>query len=192
MNPPTPNLWVAAQQAQALFNRLDLENCVIGGLANQRWGEPRITRDVDFTLLAGFGNESHVIQKLLRDLTPRFEDAAEFALHSRVLLVEDKHGTPLDIALAALPFEENIVQRATPWTIGDRDEVVTCSAEDLIVLKAFASRPQDWIDIEGVIIRQGSVLNQKLIMTELTPLTELKEEPEILVELQQLFRTHNV
>lgn len=29
--------------------------CVIGGLALQRWGEPRETIDVDVTLLTGFG-----------------------------------------------------------------------------------------------------------------------------------------
>jgi len=27
--------------------------CVIGGLAVQRWGEPRLTRDVDLSLLTG-------------------------------------------------------------------------------------------------------------------------------------------
>jgi hypothetical protein len=31
----------------------------------------------------------------------------------------------------------------------------TCSAEDLIVLRAFADRSKDWVDIEGVIIRQS-------------------------------------
>lgn len=30
--------------------------CFIGGLAVQHWGEPRFTRDVDMTLLTGFGN----------------------------------------------------------------------------------------------------------------------------------------
>ena len=31
--------------------------CLIGGLALQRWGEPRETVDVDLTLLTGFGGE---------------------------------------------------------------------------------------------------------------------------------------
>jgi hypothetical protein len=54
-------------------------------------------------------------------------------------------------------------------------------------LKAFANRPQDWIDIERVIIRQGARLDRRLILTELTPLAELKEDPGILQVLQGIF-----
>ena len=85
-----------------------------------------------------------------------------------------------------------MIARATPWQAPESGSLTTCCAEDLIVLKAFANRPQDLRDIEGVIIRQGRALDQELIMTELTPLTELKEEPEILEQLQQLFNAHNV
>ena len=35
--------------------------CLIGGLALQRWGEPRETVDVDLTLLTGFGGEDPFI-----------------------------------------------------------------------------------------------------------------------------------
>lgn len=30
-------------------------SCVIGGFAVQHWGEPRMTMDVDISLLTGFG-----------------------------------------------------------------------------------------------------------------------------------------
>ena len=49
------------------------------------------------------------------------------------------------------------------------------------------SRPQDWIDVEKVIIRQGIRLNRPLIPEELQPLAELKEEPEILENVKRLF-----
>ncbi len=39
--------------------------CFIGGLAVQQWGEPRFTRDVDLTLLTGFGKEEDYINPLL-------------------------------------------------------------------------------------------------------------------------------
>ncbi|MCA9034589.1 MAG: hypothetical protein KDA91_05635 [Planctomycetaceae bacterium] len=58
------------------------------------------------------------------------------------------------------------------------------------MLKAFASRPQDWIDIEKVIIRQGLRLNRKQITEELTPLAELKEDPHILEQLKDLFQRY--
>lgn len=31
--------------------------CFIGGVSLQRWGQPRVTRDVDLTILTGFGGE---------------------------------------------------------------------------------------------------------------------------------------
>ena len=64
----------------------DWRFCFIGGLAVQRWGEPRGTIDVDLTLLSGFA-------------------------------------------------------RATRFTFPGDVPLLTCSAEDLIVLKAFAVTP---------------------------------------------------
>ena len=60
-----------------------------------------------------------------------------------------------------------------------------CSAEDLIVLKAFADRNKDWSDIESVLIKQRK-LDWKYINNQLAPLVELKEEPEILTKLEKL------
>lgn len=44
-------LFSAAELVQDLCEREGWEFCFIGGLAVQRWGEPRVTRDVDLTLL---------------------------------------------------------------------------------------------------------------------------------------------
>jgi len=66
----------------------------------------------------------------------------------------------------------------------------TCSAEDLIVFKAFADRLKDWADIESIISVQ-TTLNWAYITEQLSPLVELKEEPEIMDKLgiirKQLF-----
>jgi len=106
---------------------------------------------------------------------------------SRVLLLETTDGVPLDIALGAMPFEERSVARASPFVISATQTITTCSAEDLIVHKAFANRPQDWLDIEGIIARQGQRLQHDLIWEELTPLVELKEEVAILDQLRTQF-----
>ncbi len=39
--------------------------CFIGGVAVQHWGEPRLTRDVDLTVLSGWGGEDTCIDALL-------------------------------------------------------------------------------------------------------------------------------
>src|SRR5258705_3121829 len=62
----------------------------------------------------------------------------------------------------------------------------TCSAEDLIVMKAFAGRDQDWGDVKGIIARQGRALDWPLILSELCPLCELKESPDTLKRLERL------
>ena len=53
-------------------------------------------------------------------------------------------------------------------------------------MKAFASRPQDWIDIESVVIRQRRTLDWKQVFEELEPLVALREMPETLDRVQQL------
>jgi len=64
----------------------------------------------------------------------------------------------------------------------------TASAEDLIVMNAFASRPKDWVDLEGILIRQGEWLDWRYIDAQLRPLAELKDEPEILERLVRMRR----
>jgi hypothetical protein len=85
-----------------------------------------------------------------------------------------------------MPFEERLVARASYFEIQPGAALLTCSAEDLVVLKAFANREKDWADIEGVIVRQAGRLDERLIWGELEPLLELKEEPAIAERLEQL------
>lgn len=60
----------------------------------------------------------------------------------------------------------------------------TCSAEDLIVLKAFAGRGQDWVDVERIIVRQTGKLDWDYIREQLRPLAELKDRHAILDQLE--------
>ena len=96
----------------------------------------------------------------------------------------------MDVSLAGLAFEARIIDRSTPFDIVDGAAFTTCSAEDLVVLKAFADRVQDWLDIEGVIVRQGRRLNRTLVLEELRPLLELKEDDEAESRLVGFFTKH--
>jgi len=160
--------------------------CFIGGLALQRWGEPRETVDVDLTLLTGFGHEESFIETLLQRFEARLEGARDFALTRRVLLLRAPSGVGLDIALGGLPFEEAAIARSSLYLYPENISIRTCSAEDLIVMKAFASRSKDWMDVEGIIIRQNSRLDWDYVRGQLKPLAELKGAPEILNQLEKL------
>lgn len=176
--------------ASELQSFLEMQNwgfCFIGGLAVQHWGEPRLTRDLDLTVLTGFGGEVVYIDTLLSAYSPRIEGAREFALQNRVLLLKSKEGIGLDISLGALPFEEKCVSRAQNIEMLPNVRIRLCSAEDLIILKAFASRDRDWGDVWGILVRQGTEkLDWKYILEELQVLADLKEEPEIIARLSKL------
>jgi len=182
-------VYRAANDLQRRLQERGWRFCLIGGLALQRWGEPRETIDVDVTLLTGFGGEESVVQEILSWYEPRVPDPARFAIQHRVLLVQAASGVGIDIALGGMPFEESAVARASPYEFAPEILLNTASAEDLIVMKAFAARPKDWVDLEGILIRQGGRLDWAYIEAQLRPLVELKEEPEILERLSQLRRT---
>ncbi len=174
MNP----IFVAALEIQEFCRAKGWKFCFIGGLAVQRWGEPRLTQDVDLTILTSFGNEAAFVDPLLERFESRRQDARDFALRHRVLLVEAANGIPLDVALGAIPFEERAIERASGFSIGPNLALSTCSAEDLIVFKVVAGRDQDWLDVEGIAVRQAGRLEESRIWSELEPLLRLKEDPE--------------
>jgi hypothetical protein len=141
---------------------------------------------VDVTLLCPFGSEAAAADSLLGKFKPRMETAREFALKRRVLLLWGGEGIGVGVAFGGLPYEERCVQRASDWELAPGIVLHTCSAEDLVVLKTFAGRGQDWVDVEKIIIRQRRTLDWKLVFAELMPLLELRETTENLEQLRKL------
>jgi hypothetical protein len=178
-------LLATAAEIQNFLQQAGERFCFIGGIALQRWGEPRLTRDVDLTLLCPYGAEIPVVERLLAGFSPRMPEARTFALQHRVLLLRGKSGVPIDIAFGSIPFEERCVDRASEFDFGEI-RLVTCSAEDLVVLKAFAGRERDWADIESVAIRQSRRLDWSLIFKESAPLVELRGGAETTARLRRL------
>lgn len=176
-----------ALEVQSFCTERAWKFCLIGGMAVQHWSEPRLTWDVDITLLTGFGGEETYIDEWLRHYRPRFPDAREFALANRVLLLWSQSGLGIDVALGALSFEERAIARSKEVEIAPGIKLRLCSPEDLIVMKAFASREIDWRDIRMTIARQGSnTLDWTYILKEIEPLAALKEEPEIVARLKKM------
>jgi hypothetical protein len=137
------SLFLAAAELEGFLVKHDWQYCFIGGIALQRWGQPRLTNDVDLTLLTGFGNEAVYVDTLLKRWNARIPDGRDFALKHRVLLLRSQEGIPIDVALGGIAFEEQIVSRATRYEFLPGVSLLTCSAEDLIILKAVANRPRD-------------------------------------------------
>ena len=125
--------------------------------------------------VCGFGKEADCAQVLLDNFHARISDALTFALANRVLLFSASNGTASDISFSGLPFEEEMITRSSlPFDFYPACSLISCSAEDLLVLKAFAERTKDWMDVESIILRQGKNLDMDYVLRQLSPLCDLK------------------
>jgi hypothetical protein len=93
------------------------------------------------------------------------------------------------VALAGLPYEEQLIERSSLYEFEPGCSLRTCSAEDLIVLKLFAFRARDVADVESIVARQQASLDWTYMREQLTPLAELKEQPSILETFHKLRTT---
>lgn len=172
---------------QVFWKAKGWDACIIGGLAVQAWGEPRFTMDVDVSLLAGVGREEEFVDAWLEKFASRIPQGRKFALENRVLLLRGPEGIGVDVALGCLPFEEQAIRRAVEVELEPGARVRVCRPEDLVVMKAFADRPQDWLDVRGILIRQKSrPLDWAHIRRQLKPLARAKEKPELVERLESL------
>lgn len=130
----------AAWQIHQFLSHLQIPYTIIGGMAVGHWGDPRFTRDVDLTIVLPLEDPQPLIQKIIAQFPPRINDALTFALQNRVILLQVGN-SPVDVTLALPGFEEEVMSRAKLVEIESGKRVFICSAEDLIVYKAFAGRP---------------------------------------------------
>jgi hypothetical protein len=176
----------AAREVHSFMRRKRWKFCIIGGVAVEQWGEPRATRAVDITLLTGYAHEERFLDEILGKFKGRVPNPREFALMNRVVLCRASNGVEIDTALAGFAYEERVIARATPFPYAPKASLLTCSAEDLIILKAFAGRERDWLDVRGVIQRQTPRLDWDYIERELPTLADLKDDPSILTRLADM------
>jgi len=181
-------LFQAALEIQSFFMENNWEFALIGGLAVLRWGQPRTTIDVDGTLLTMFVDEEKYIDTILARFSSRIPDARDFAVKNRVLLLSASNGFGIDISLAGFPFERQMVERSSFYDFETDFVLKTCSAEDLVVLKAFAARDKDWADVHSILLRQKGKLDAGYIRENLIPLCELKGAPEIMTKFELMLK----
>ncbi len=176
-----------AWQLHGFLTARGIPYAIIGGLAVQRWGQPRLTRDVDATVLLPPGREESVLREMVAAFHPRIDDAVAFAIAHRVLPVEVPGGSEADIGLGLPGYEEHVIDRAVPFDLGEGREVRLCAAEDLVIHKALAGRPQDLLDIEGVVARQGKALDVAYIRRWLGELAGVAEDREIAARFERIW-----
>jgi hypothetical protein len=163
----------AAWEVHCFLTAQRVSYAIIGGLAVQRWGEPRFTRDVDVTVVVPFEQAASFIGAVVKNFAPRIEDAAAFARRSRVILVSAANGCQVDISLGLPGYEDEVIRRAVDFELEPGKIVRLCAPEDLVIHKAVAGRPRDLEDIRGIVHRRGESLDTDLIRLWLGRFSEI-------------------
>ncbi len=162
-----------------------LEATIIGGVAAGLQGQPRLTEDVDAVVI-GAEAEALIETGARFGFAPRIKDAVEFSHSTHVLLMRHRSGVELDLSLGALPFERETIERAQRIDAGGL-EISIASAEDLIIMKALARRPQDIADIAGILAIRAD-LDLDRIRDWVRQFSAVLELPEIFDDLQGLLK----
>ncbi len=125
---------------------------VIGGIGVIARGVRRLTRDVDIVFEGAAVDGASLVDELATvGILPRIADAVAFAAESLVLLMRHaRSGVDVDVSFAWLPFELEAISHATTETIAGVS-VPIARAEDLVIFKAVAWRPQDQQDVERLL-----------------------------------------
>lgn len=131
---------------------MEVPHVIVGGVAASILGRPRATADIDVAVLLGSGRWGEFLQAAHgRGFIPRLSDPLAFARDARVLLLRHASTeTNVDLILAALPFEQEMIARGRAIEIAGVS-VRLPTPEDLLVTKAVAHRARDVADIDAVL-----------------------------------------
>lgn len=151
------------------FQEKRLRYCLIGGLAAGYWGEPRFTRDIDFTVATRTGKLNSLTQQLKKE---GYKVVSKGEGQIQIVQKGSLH-FQADVILAETDYQDWVVQRAISIPMFSI-EVPMCSAEDLIILKLIANRRQDLLDIENV-LKKKSVKLDKAYLKKWFEIWELDE-----------------
>lgn len=165
-----------------------VEGVVIGGVAVSLLAEPRMTKDVDAVVwLEGSQWERFLNSGKKHGFVPRYDAPLEFARQNRILLLTHQPTkTDVDLSLGGLPFEREAIDRAISIRLG-RATIKLASPEDLMVMKAVASRPRDLADIESL-LNSFPKADLKRVRHWTSEFAAVLEAPEINDDLERLLQ----
>jgi hypothetical protein len=146
------SLLAALADLMKWFDAASIPAMIIGGVAASILGRARLTRDVDALAMipeAEWANALSVAAN--HGIVARNEATLDFARRSRMLLLRHSASDiDIDVALAGLSFELQALSLAQVHELGGVPLRLP-RVEDLLVMKAFAHRPKDMQDIEGLL-----------------------------------------
>jgi hypothetical protein len=152
---------------------------LIGGMAVIARGIPRTTRDIDVAVVGGRLTLAHLVARLAQGgFEPRMKKAIEFARQNQVLLMRHRAtAVDLDLSLAWLSFEIEAIASAERLSLAGV-RLPVARAEDLVIYKALAWRPQDQQDVERLLLLHASEIDLVRVRRVVAGLAEALDDPE--------------
>lgn len=109
-------LFEEAADLQEVLDAEGLDYFFVGGISLQIWGQPRLTTDIDLTVFTDLKDEDERINWFLSRFDPLIGDNAstlEFARIRRVLLLQTKNKTEVDVMLGSIADMSEDFKRAS-------------------------------------------------------------------------------
>lgn len=184
-----PSLESAIRALTTALEKNGAPFMLIGGIAVIARGVARVTTDVDATVRAQDLDLDRLVAILAEhEIDGRIPDLVPFARENQVLLLRHvPTGTPIEVSLAWLPFEEEALARAEAIELSDRS-VPVARAEDLVIYKAVAWRDRDRADVERLLVQHGEDIDLERVRRIVKAFAEALEEPERIDELEAVIR----
>jgi predicted nucleotidyltransferase len=159
MSVDLPRLLADAIEA---LDEAGLEHAVMGGCARNAYAEPRATKDVDLVVAVDSDKHAKLLEALeRRGFRPMTSVGDDEASVPDLTLFRDAEGRRIDALFAHTDFERSALRRSRPDEPYEGIVAPVISAEDLLVYKILADRPQDRVDIQDVVravrARGGSI-----------------------------------
>ncbi len=141
-----------------IFQKYQVDYCLIGGLAMMLHHGRANTVDIDFYVLV---DDLETVMELFKKENVPAETRGEYQLKARI------NGIQIDILYADHYIGSDVVHRAVEKKLGN-DLVRVATPEDIIILKTIANRTIDLRDIEELRELFGKKLDEDYITRKLT------------------------
>jgi predicted nucleotidyltransferase len=186
---PAPAFLEALQAFHDALVELRAPFTFIGGVAVIARGVPRLTVDIDATVRAPDTSVDSIFEALARhEIGPRMDQAKEFArMHHVFLARHEPTGTPIDLSLAYLDFEDEAIQSSDEIDYA-HVRIPVARAEDLVVYKIVASRPRDIDDAEKLLNLHGGEIQIARVRRLVQQFCEVLEDTARLETLDRLLK----
>lgn len=136
---------------------------IIGGQAVLRYGEPRLTKDIDVTIGLAPCDAQPILDAIITlGFEALVDDAKDFLEQTFVLPVADQQtGLRIDFVFSLSEYERGAIDRANIVRLGEV-EAKFISVEDLVIYKIVAGRPRDLEDVRAIMLKNRDINKQEI------------------------------